>query len=157
MLRLFFLTLHVFVNFAVASSQPKDRSQFKAYLENLSQQTIQNPMSCLESSLNKPAASAQYSFSLNDNPQYKDAFMILFSQKDGTHEFSTLVAYEGLNGYVMGSLDVKPGSDQTIYKHTFDGFFDDVTTLVVRQNKVVNFLYEKINPQGVAFYSLKCL
>lgn len=130
------------------------RQEFKNLLSEIANLSQSNPLSCQEKTLYTPYESVTYTLSLKDAAKYQDAFFIQF--KNQSRSWSSFVAYEGENGYVMGRLEVTATGDMNIYRHVFDGFLDDIIILNAVQGKPAGFSYEKLNPQGVQFYSLTC-
>jgi hypothetical protein len=130
------------------------RQIFKKLLSEIANLSQSNPLNCQEKTLHTPYESVTYTIALKDVAEYQDAFFIKF--KNQSRSWSSLVAYEGENGYVMGKLKVTTTDDIDIYRHIFDGFLDDIIILKVIQGKPVDFSYKKLNPQGVQFYSLTC-
>lgn len=135
-----------------ALADTEQKKQFQNLLSELAQLSRSKPLQFQETSLNAPRRSAGYALTIDESADYKDAFFIRFASPD--HSFSTLVAYEGVNGYIMGKLEVTATGDTTVYRHVFDGFLDDILTLTSVQGKITDLTYEKLNPQGVSFYSL---
>ena len=152
-----FCAILLFFNCAsFADATPKQRETFKNFFAQLSDLSQTNGLECVEKSLIEPEKKTACYLLLKDEPYYKEAFIIKFVLADNTHTFSTLVAYEGFNGFKMGSLVVKKNGRQIVYTHTFNGFFDDILTLTTLKNKITHLNYQKFNPQRVEFYSLDC-
>jgi hypothetical protein len=135
-----------------APAEAENRSRFKSLLLGLAEASRERPIELEESVLGGEKKRLAFRIDVEDENNYRDAFFIRFSNPE--HTFSTLVAYEGFNGRVMGGLEVSRAGDAVVYRHTFDGFFADVLTLRVKNGKVVRLSYDKINPQGIPFYSL---
>jgi hypothetical protein len=95
--------------------------------------------------------------SLRENPEYQDAFFLGFESLDHSHDFSTLVAYEGKNGYVMGHLIVRSKHATVWYQHAFKGVFTDITDVLASEGKLQELRYSKIfQGQAKPAYELRC-
>lgn len=130
------------------------RQKFRELLGEMAGLSQSRPLSCEERSLRTPPESAAYTLALQEVPEYQDAFFILFRSR--SRSWSSLIAYEGENGHLMGTLAVTAAGDTEVYRQVFDGFFDDIMSLDVVRRKAAGFYYQKLNPQGVEFYSLAC-
>jgi hypothetical protein len=138
------------------ASVQAERARFKSILAELARSSKTKPLKFQERIMGEPEPKEiSFSLRLTDDPQYKDAFTVHFGSPE--RSFTTLVAYEGLNGYTMGTLQVTKDGKRTIYQHVFDGFFDDMFTITVVNGKVEGLVYDKVNPQGVSFDTLSYL
>ena len=132
------------------SAADPERAEFRALLNELARLSSGSPLRFREFVLKEPAPrDVSFTLTIDEKPGYKDAFMLRFTGP--SRNFSTLVAYEGANGFVMGRLKVARSGGGAVYKHVFEGFFDDVITMTVENGKIAAFAYEKVNPQGVIF------
>ncbi len=132
-----------------------ERQRFKELVLSLSTRSQAGPLQCEEAYNGKTTAKVQYKFTVTDDPNYVDAFTMLFSSPSDMHKWSTLVAYEGYREYVMGKLEVIRIGSESEYIHRFNGYFEDVVTLHTA-NGVINLLnFAKVN-KGVVYYELNC-
>lgn len=138
---------------ALTPTPAAQRKQFLDVLSAFAALSQSKKLVFTQVSLQEPAPKkVPFTLAVGGYGGYQDSFFVEF--KSPGQEFETLVAYEGVNGHLMGALTVTSGGDAVIYKHVFDGFLDDVLTLTAVKGKVTKLVYDKINPQGVSFYSL---
>lgn len=146
-----------------AQSAKEDRARFQSLLQRLAELSQGKGLDFTAKTLKRlpgggityAVAREAYSLQLRPDAQYPDAFSAMFSSPK--HSFSTLVAYEGFNNFIMGRLTVEKQGGKVIYRHTFDGYFSDIITVEVSGDEVTRFTYEKKNPapQRITFYSLE--
>ena len=132
-----------------------ERQEFKNLLLALSYQSQITALDCQESYNGKAATFVQYIFKLTDDPAYVGAFNMLFTRPADGHQWSTLVAYEGYRGFVMGVLNMSRDGDKVEYNHEFHGYFEDIIDLRTNLGHVTILTYSKVNSTGVQ-YELNC-
>lgn len=138
---------------ATAPAPAAQRKQFLDALSAFAGLSQSQKLVFTQVSLQDPAPrKVHFTLTVGGYGGYKDSFFVEF--KSPGQKFETLVAYEGLNGHLMGALTVTSRGDAVVYKHVFDGFLDDTLILTVVKGKVTKLVYDKINPQGVSFFSL---
>lgn len=141
------------------AAKDADKKAFRTLMNKLSEQSSTQPLECTQVVRAKDGSyitsAATYKLSTEDDSEYQGAFAVTFS---GTNNFQTLVAYEGYNKFLLGSLTVTRSAESTIYRHQFDGFLKDIITLTVsKDGHVDEFSYEKINPQRISFLKISCI
>jgi hypothetical protein len=138
---------------AVADS---DRQEFRGLLTQLSTISQSSPLQCEERQNQGAPVRVQYTLTLESEPRYRDAYFIRFKTVDLSKDWSTLIAYEGYKGYVMGTLTKKQSGSRIEYQHLFRGFYEDSLGLTVEQGKVMLLSYKKTSPVGI-YYGLNCV
>jgi len=130
------------------------RQDFQKVLSSVASQSA--PLSCVVKYFDRPSENAMIDLNLKLNAQYPDSFFVEFKNLTNDHTFSSLVAYEGRNGHVLGNLTVNTIENETIYTHIFDGYLDDMLEVTLVNGSVTDVNYVKTNPQSIEIFKLEC-
>jgi hypothetical protein len=137
------------------SSETIGRRALKKHLSVLAQYSQSTPLVCEEKAYGNPKWQIAYQLSLSDEPEYQDAYFIAFSSTDQSRKWSTLIAYEGKQGWIMGGLNVVKRGEVLLYRHSFRGFYNDVTEVLADNNGPRELRYLKLL-QGSPVVEIKC-
>ncbi len=132
----------IFMLLCTIVSHASNRDDFKNVIDQVANYTQSNePLQCaifVPGKINQSNVGVElYPY---PNPGFVDAFMIMFESK--IFKFSTLVAYERDDNTKLGELFVSYSNGSTVYKHVFDGLYDD-TIEVSRNDESITFNYSK--------------
>lgn len=123
-------------------STSKERKDFRALLEKIAEHSQNSALTCTEV-LEQGQNDFSYRLALKNEPLYVGAYFLVFTPVPEGRVWSTLIAYEGKRGFVMGTLSVKRNERTVIYQHSFRGFFTDVTRLVIENDIPKELRYSK--------------
>jgi hypothetical protein len=145
------------------------RIAFRRAYQALADASQDTPLSCTRKHLDVSQSTpghlvfseqpAHYALQITDDEQYEGAFWILYSDRDSTHEFSTLVAYEGVNGQVLGRLSAisdAPDAEARTLLYSFDGFLTESTALDVVGTEARRLTYRSANPDSIPLLEIAC-
>ncbi len=153
------------ISFLTSSGRADDgRNKFRQDLLRLG--SPENILTCINKL--EPGVSPNYPDGFSRKQKYslvigptgsgvlKDAFMLEFHSK-GEIEFSTVIAYEGFNGHIMGTLQVsKDSSGNLIQIHKFNGAaFLDITQIEAGTHGLI-LTYTKTLPSGKLAQKITC-
>lgn len=146
----------------------QDQAERKAYrraINKLAAKSRVRPLQCINetlASINSGSVSlageeVKYVLKTKAQPPYRDAFVIEFTRPGQGLDFSTLVAYEGSNGFRMGDLKVESTGSGSKYTSTFGGFMtEQIEATVNGQGMVDRLIYESKNPQHITIHRVAC-
>jgi hypothetical protein len=137
-----------------AAPTPNERQEFRALIDQVAKKTQTQFLQCEQQDMDGTMSSIQYKLEINNVSDYQDAFMIKFSNE--TRTWSTLVAYEGYNGYVMGKLKVDDIDNSRVYNHYFYGYFVDNLTLIKTNGSFENLAFNKTASGDLIILKMDC-
>ncbi len=126
----FAMTANVHAQNPSAHDEAVHRQDFKSLLLSIAERSQATPLACEEKAYDIPKRKLAYKLTLSNEPQYQDAFFIGFSAIDQDRKWSTLIAYEGKQNWVMGTLKVLESNETVLYQHSFRGYYNDVTEVL---------------------------
>lgn len=137
-------------------SSVKERKDFRNLLAIIAERSQDFALNCKEILTQGQPRDVAYRIDIKDEPQYVGAYFLVFTPVPEGRKWSTLIAYEGKRGFVMGNLTVKRKDSTVIYQHSFRGFLTDVTRVVVENDQPKELRYLKLGTGARPLQEVVC-
>jgi hypothetical protein len=130
---------------AISFAAENPRTDFRAAIEKYAAtfSDADHPATCDTWNYGEGIKTQDLNFTIaDDSSEYADAFFVYFNT--GTDLwFSTLVAYEGYQGHLLGELRTESDQNGVTYIHTFYGAYTDVFKVLKANDGSIKLRYDK--------------
>lgn len=134
-------------------SDAKDRAAFQKHFEAIAKVSKATPLTCEYKTMEGEPQTQQVTLQTKTKREDDPNGFSVSARSDQGLKFSTWVTYK----HGLGTLDVISGREgRRTYRHTFNGFFDDVWTLTVKDDTVTEVSFVKYTPQRAVSARLLC-